>query len=80
MTSENARAMRATIALRLVEEDVVLSQLHALGMGLWFAPLVRPVRGAIVMASVMGVTAYAPTLPEAAANALALILLPEVEA
>ncbi len=80
MSPDNTRAMRAVIAQRLAEEDVVLGQLQALGLTLFFTSMPRAVRGATVMVSIVGVTAYAPTLPEAAANALALILLPEAEA
>ena len=67
---------RAAIAGRFVEDDAVLGMLFEYGLRMSHAPLSR--RGATV--AVCGVTAYAATLSEAAANALALILVPEVEA
>lgn len=73
-------AMRAVIAKRLAEEDVLIGQLSTYGMRLFYSPLPRPVRGATAVLSVLGVVGYGATVAEAGAAALALILIPDVEA
>lgn len=75
MNIENTVALRAHIARRLAEEDVVLGQLYSLGLS-----MVVVLGSRSATASVCGVVATAPTLTEAASVALALILVPEVEA